>query len=181
MKIRKTTESETRAILSIHSQAFGTVKGPEIAKLVSDLLGDETAFPLLSLVAVHKNKLIGHILFTKVEITGTEHPVAAQILAPLAILPEEQTRGVGQKLIHEGLRLLKESGTEVVFVLGHPTYYPRCGFIPAGEQGFEAPYPIPEEYAEAWMVQELVGSAIDKNSGKVRCSKVLDEPQHWRE
>ena len=33
---------------------------------------------------------------------------------------------------------------ELVFVLGHPEYYPRYGFTPAGEQGFEAPNSIPE-------------------------------------
>lgn len=182
MKIRKSTESERNEILYIHSQAFGEVKGPEIAKLVNDLLDDETAMPLLSLVAVENDILIGHILFTKAVVTGAEsNKISAQLLAPLAILPDEQNKGIGERLINEGLRLLKESGTELVFVLGHPAYYPRCGFIPSGEQGFEAPYPIPEEHAGAWMVQELNGDVLKNNSGKVQCSKVLNEPQHWRE
>jgi putative acetyltransferase len=137
--------------------------------------------PILSLVAVENDKLVGHILYTKVTVTKTENFISAQILAPLAILPDEQKKGIGEKLINEGLRLLKESGTELVFVLGHPTYYPRCGFIPAGKQGFEAPYTIPEEHAEAWMIQELNGDALKNNSGKVQGSKVLNEPQHWRE
>jgi len=181
LKIRKSTESERNEILYIHSQAFGKDKGVVISKLVDELLNDETAMPILSLVAVDNNKLIGHILYTKVEITKAENPIFAQILAPLAILPENQKKGIGEQLINEGLRLLKESGTELVFVLGHPAYYPRCGFIPAGEQGFGAPYPIPEEHAEAWMIQELSGDVIKNNSGKVQCSKVLNEPQHWKE
>ena len=181
MKIRKSTESERKEILNIHNQAFGKEKGPVIAKLVDDLLNDETAMPIFSLVAVENNKLIGHILYTKAVVTQTEISISAQILAPLAILPEKQKKGIGEKLINEGLRLLKASGTELVFVLGHPTYYPRCGFIPAGEQGFEAPYPIPEEHAGAWMIQELNGDILVKNSGKIQCSKVLNEPQHWRE
>ncbi len=181
MKIRKSTESDRKEILNIHDQSFGKEKGPVIAKLVDDLLNDETAMPILSLVAAKNNKLIGHILYTKAVVTQTERLISAQILAPLAILPEEQKKGIGEELINEGLRLLKESGTELVFVLGHPTYYPRCGFIPAGEQGFEAPYPIPEEHAGAWMIQELNGDALAKNSGKIQCSKVLNEPQHWRE
>ena len=181
MKIRKSKESERNEILYIHSQAFGEDKGLKIAKLVNDLLDDETAKPILSLVAVDNDNIIGHILFTKVVVTRAENRISAQILAPLAILPEEQKKGIGKKLINEGLRLLKKSGTELVFVLGHPTYYPRCGFIPSGEQGFEAPYPIPEEHAGAWMVQELNGDVLKNNSGKVQCSKVLNEPQHWRE
>lgn len=181
MKIRTSTESERKEILNIHNQAFGEEKGPVIAKLVDDLLNDETAMPILSLVAVENNKLVGHILYTKAIITQTEISLSAQILAPLAILPKEQNRGIGEKLINEGIKLLKALGTELVFVLGHPNYYPRCGFIPAGEQGFEAPYPIPDEHAEAWMIQELNGDVLKKTSGKIQCSRVLNEPQHWRE
>ena len=181
LKIRKSTEPERKEILNIHHLSFGKEKGPVIAKLVDDLLNDETAMPILSLVAVENNKLIGHILYTKAVVTQTEISISAQILAPLAILPEEQKKGIGEKLINEGLKLLKVSGTELVFVLGHPTYYPRCGFIPAGEQGFEAPYPIPEEHAGAWMIQELNGNALKYASGQVQCSRILNEPQHWRE
>ena len=181
MKIRKSKESEKREILNIHTRAFGEKEGAEIAQLVNDLFDDETALPILSLVAVDGDRLIGHILFTKVEVTGAVYPIVAQLLAPLAVLPEEQRKGVGEALISEGLRLLEKAGTELVFVLGHPTYYPRCGFIPAGEQGYDAPYPIPEEHAGAWMVYGLNGDAMSRNSGKIQCSKVLDEPQLWSE
>ena len=181
LKIRVATESDRSEILNIHRQAFGNEKGPVIAKLVDDLFDDETARPVLSLVAVDGEKLVGHILYTKAIITQTETSVSAQILAPLAILPVAQKRGIGQKLINEGLKQLQTSGTELVFVLGHPTYYPRCGFAPAGLQGIEAPYPIPEEHSEAWMVQELNGDVLGRIHGKVKCSKVLNEPQHWRE
>jgi len=179
--IRIAKESDRNEILNIHKRAFGKEKGPVISKLVDDLLDDETARPILSLVAVNDDKLIGHILYTEVRITQTESPVSAQILAPLAILPDVQKRGIGQKLINEGLKRLKASGTELVFVLGHPTYYPRCGFAPAGKQGFEAPYPIPEEHSAAWMVQALSGDALRNINGKVECSRALNEPQHWRE
>lgn len=181
LKIRKASEPDRKEILAIHSLAFGEEKGPEIARLVDDLLDDETAKPILSLVAVENNRLIGHILFTKVVVTQTPASISAQILAPLAILPDKQTKGIGKALINDGLRRLKASGTQLVFVLGHPGYYPCCGFIPAGEQGFEAPYPIPEEHAGAWMIQELNGDVLKNTSGKIQCSKALNEPQHWRE
>lgn len=181
MEIKKATESQREEILSIHNQAFGGEKGAEIAKLVDDMLEDISALPILSLVATQDNKILGHVLFTKVSIEGTKRPISAQILAPLAVLPGEQNKGIGEKLINEGKRLLKERGTELLFVLGHPTYYPRCGFVPAGAKGFKAPYPIPEEHAAAWMILELNGNALETESGNVRCSDVLNEPQHWRE
>ena len=83
--------------------------------------------------------------------------------------------------IKEGLNQLRNSGVDLVFVLGHPEYYPRFGFTPAGVLGFEAPYPIPDEHAGAWMVQELKQGVIGRVKGKIQCSEVLNQSQHWRE
>lgn len=181
MQIRKSTETDKAEIETLHIQAFGEKEGPVIAKLVNDLLEDETAFPLLSLVAVKNSKIVGHVLYTNAIITQTTKSVSAQLLAPLAVLPEAQNQGIGAQLVREGLNQLKESGVELVFVLGHPDYYPRCGFRTAGDVGFEASYPIPEENTAAWMVQELKEGIIGNVKGKVQCAKVLNQPQHWRE
>ena len=137
--------------------------------------------PLLSLVAVEDDKIIGHILFTKADVTQTAEPVSARILAPLAVLPDAQRKNTGGQLVKEGLSQLKLLEVELVFVLGHSEYYPRFSFIPAGAQGFEAPYPIPEEHAGAWMVQELCPGVIGRVKGKVQCSEVLNQPEHWQE
>ena len=181
MRIRRSNESDKADIENIHLQAFGEAKGPEIATLVNDLFGDQTAKPILSLVAVKNNVSIGHIIYSKVRVAHTEEVVSAQILAPLAVLPETQSQGVGGQLITEGLKQLKESGVELVFVLGHPDYYPRYGFKPAGELGYEAPYPIPKEHAGAWMVQALCPDVIGRVKGNVQCADVLNQPEHWRE
>ncbi len=181
MKIRRSVESDKLEILKVHSTAFGEKKGPEIAKLVNDLFDDETAAPILSLVAVQDKKIIGHILFSQASIIQNTRTISAQILAPLAVLPGEQSKGVGGQLIKEGLSQLKNEGVVIVFVLGHPDYYPRSGFTPAGVLGFKAPYSIPEEHAGAWMVLELSPGVIGRVKGTVQCSDVLNQPEHWRE
>lgn len=181
MIIRKTTQADMETVLQIHKEAFGIDKGPEIANLVAGLLSDQTAMPLLSLIAVNNDKAVGHILYTKAHLNPPNETVSVRILAPLAVLPEAQSEGIGGQLIKKGLKLLKEAGVELVFVLGHPEYYPIYGFKPAGELGYEAPYPIPEEHAGAWMVQELCTGLIGRVDGKVKCSDVLNQPQHWRE
>lgn len=181
MDIRKSTETDRAGIEKIHTTAFGKEKGPEIAELVNGLFDDTTAAPLLSLVAVENDLLVGHILYTKSLLTGTDTPASIRLLAPLAVLPEAQAKGVGSKLIKEGLKQLRNAGVDLVFVLGHPEYYPRCGFTPAGVLGFEAPYPIPDEHAGAWMVHALQDGVIGRVKGRVQCSKVLNQPQHWRE
>lgn len=179
--IRKSTSSDLRDILNIQIQAFGEDEGNEIAGLVDDLFNDPTAMPLLSLVALNDNQAVGHILFTQAKITDTTKKIAAVILAPLAVIPTKQCQGIGEQLISEGLKILAESGIELVFVLGHPKYYPRHGFKPAGALGFEAPYLIPPQNADAWMVQELVEGTINTFNGKVLCAKTMDKPEYWRE
>ncbi len=181
MEIRKTTETDLQKILHIEKIAFGDEKGEEIASLVNDLLNDESAKPVLSLIAINDAEPIGHILFTKANIVGAVNSTTTVILAPLAVSPDAQDQGVGGKLIEEGLKRLSESGIELVFVLGHPGYYPRHGFQTAGVLGFEAPYPIPEKDADAWMVQALSPGVIGSISGKVRCADALNHPEHWCE
>jgi len=61
-------------------------------------------------------------------------------------------QGQGQEIVDLVRGLL---GDEKVFVLGHPNYYLKFGFRPARALGFEAPYRIPAEHEDAWMVQEL--------------------------
>jgi len=185
MKIIDAERSHTQALRHVHQQAFGAAndrnKGMVISEFVKGLLEDPTAEPRHSLIAVEQDIVIGHVLFTKVHIEGAACDIAAQILAPLAVLPDFQARGIGRKLVMAGLDALRRSGTQLVFVLGHPDYYPRCGFTPAGVCGFEAPYPIPEEHATAWMVQELTYGVIGTIKGKIRCADTLHQPEHWRE
>ena len=181
MEIRQTTKSDLKDILYVESQAFGDEEGPVIEELVEGLLNDPTAKPLLSLLAFKEGKEVGHILFTKAVIENAEKTVSASILAPLAVLPSEHSTGIGKQLIKEGLRILAESGVEIVFVLGHPGYYPRSGFAPAGVHELNAPYPIPEKDADAWMVQELVPGIIGSVSGTVKCAEVMDKEEYWRE
>ena len=181
MMIRKPTESDLKEILDIQIQAFGKEEGSDVASLVNSLVKDPTAMPVLSLMAVSDNQPTGHILFSKANVTGSKHKVSAVILAPLAVIPFSQRQGVGGRLIQEGLRLLSESAVELVFVLGHPEYYPRHGFEPAGVLGFEAPYPILEKHADAWMVKELVPGTISRINGRVACPVAMDKPEYWCE
>ena len=182
LKIRTTTDADLQNILMVEGKAFGKEQGPEIVQLVDDLLKDPTAMPLLSLIAEDDEKPVGHILFTRTEIEESEAPVSSAILAPLAVAPEFQAQGVGGKLIEEGLKQLAKSGVDLVFVLGHPEYYPRHGFQPKAEaMGFEPSYPVLKKNEAAWMMQELRLGVIGNVAGKVICCDALDKPQYWHE
>lgn len=178
--IREATALDLNELLTVEEKAFGEEEGPEIVEMVTNLLDDPTARPLLSLVALENEKIVGHVLFTRAQVDSNEQ-LSVVILAPLAVAPERHNRGIGGMLIETGLKMLAERGVQLVFVLGHPGYYPRHGFKIAGELGFEAPYAIPEEVAGAWMVQELRPGVIGTVSGTVRCARTMDRPEYWRE
>lgn len=179
MRIRESVKAELSALLDIHAQAFGNRKEPE---LVQNLLDDPTAQPLISLVAEENAAPLGHILFTAARLTGGQGGVCAvSLLAPLAVSPQAQGSGIGQALMREGLSRAKASGRQLVFVLGHPSYYPKAGFRPAGDLGFEPPYSLAEKDAPAWMAAELEDGAARRFSGKVNCADALDRPEYWRE
>ncbi len=176
--LREALTADLNDVLSVESAAFGHDKE---AELVRDLLGDPSAKPLLSLLAFDDDRAIGHILFTAGSLTNTQDTASISLLAPLAIVPDYQRQGIGGKLVRHGLQLMSESEVDLVFVLGHPGYYPRHGFEPAGRLGFEAPYPIPDKHADAWMVQALRPGVINSVRGRVRCADALDKPENWRE
>ena len=178
IKIREATDSDFNDVFLVEKEAFGYDKE---ANLVKDLLTDPSAKPLYSFLAYNNDRAVGHILFTSARLEGTKSGASISLLAPLAVIPDFQKQGIGGKLIERGLQHLANANVDLVFVLGHPGYYPHYGFKPAGAQGFEAPYPIPEEHANAWMVQELRPGVIGSVSGKVRCSDMLNKPEHWRE
>ncbi len=178
MRICEATTKDTNDVLNIVRQAFDSEIEPQ---LVSDLLSDPSAAPTLSLLASVSDEGVGHILFTKISLSGPQKPVKAAILAPLAIKPGFQKQGIGGALIKEGLRLLKENSIDLVFVLGHIDYYPRFGFQTAGRLGFEAPFLIPQEVEDAWMVQPLKDGLIGTLTGQVKCADTLNRPEYWRE
>jgi len=178
MIIRETDESDLEQILFVVREAFNYNKE---AQLVKDLLNDPTAKPCLSLLAFVDNQAVGHILFTSTKVSNNPDPLRFSILAPLAVRPQFQKQGIGGELIKKGLQILSKSGVEIVFVLGHPNYYPRHGFTSAGKFGFVAPYPTPEKYADAWMVQALRPDVISCASGTVICCDALNKLEHWRE
>ncbi len=181
LQVRKAIKSDKQAISDVVIAAFGEVEGQEIADLVTDLLADPSAQPVLSLVMTADDSVIGHILFTNVQIKHSQRIISASILAPLAVQPEYQNQGIGGRLVREGLKQLKTAGVELVFVLGHPGYYPKHGFSPAGIKKFEAPYPISPENSDAWMVQELQPGVIGHVCGQVICADELNDQKYWRE
>jgi len=115
-------------------------------------------------VAEQEGMVVGHILFSPVEV---DHANGRRLLglAPMAVDPERQRKGIGSLLVHEGLTRCRAAGFDGVVVLGHAGYYPRFGFVPAQQFGLRCEYDVP---ADVFMALELAPGALRGLAGLVR-------------
>ncbi len=185
MPIRPEQPPDHAAIHDVNVRAFGQ---PAEAELVAQIRNGDGFDPALSLVAAldddagdaagvatepaKTERIVGHILFSPIQIetdAGTKVPALA--LAPMAVLPECQSRGIGSQLVRAGLVAAMDAGHKVVVVLGHEAYYPRFGFEPASTCGIRAPFDVPDA---AFMVLALTPDALRDIHGVVRYPSVFD-------
>ena len=166
--IRPETPGDIPAIFELNLRAFGQ---PAEAQMVNKLRREGDFIPELSLVAVDGVRIVGHILFPPVTISSPEGDIGALALAPMAVLPEFQRRGIGSLLVQKGLAACRRLGHRIVVVVGHPAYYPKFGFFPALEWGIEVSFPVPDE---AFMVTALVEGALEGVHGTIRYPPAFD-------
>ena len=110
--------------------------------------------------------VVGHVLFSPVSVTPRDGGRAASGLglAPLAVAPSAQRRGIGGALVRAGLDACRARGCGVVVVLGDPAYYARFGFRRATDHG------VANEYGadEAFMLLELLPGTLPPAGGVAR-------------
>ena len=166
VEIRREQPEDVIEIRNVNDRAFGQ---PNEGAVVDQLR--RACEGLVSLVAVVEGQVVGHILFSPARIEAEDgREVLGMGLAPLAVLPEHQRRGIGTELATAGLAIVRQTPCPFVIVLGHDTYYPRFGFEPASMYGLRCQWPgVPDE---AFMVLLLDADAMRGVSGVARyCSE----------
>lgn len=167
MNIRQEQKEDYKQIYRLIETAFETAKvrdGDE-QDYTSRLRESASYIPELALVAEHDGNLIGHIMFTKTNVTdgGQKHEVL--LLSPLSVLLEHRSKGVGAALVTEGFRLARKMGYTAVFLAGDPAYYGKFGFRPTFTFGIACPDNIPKDLHGNFMACELVPGALDNIQG----------------
>ena len=160
MNIREEVASDIDKIWKVNSEAFETEAE---ANLVNALRNSGCTY--LSLVAETENKIVGHILFTPVELSGNDNNLKIMGLAPMAVLSKYQNKGIGSKLVQAGLERCRSLGYDAVVVLGHPNYYPKFGFVPSVKYGIKSEYEVPDE---VFMILELIPGSLKNHGGIIK-------------
>jgi putative acetyltransferase len=157
MIIRREQPQDIAVIRFVNEQAFG---GSAEANAIDALRARGAA--TLSLVAVMNDRVVGHLFFSPITIESPDRSWPGLGLAPLAVLPDYQRRGIGSALMDAGLEECRRLGCERMIVLGHPDYYPRFGFERASQYGVRFEFEAPDE---ACLILALQSGALDGVSG----------------
>jgi putative acetyltransferase len=141
MNIRCETLTDYPAIAKVNILAF---EQENESKLVEEIRCSERYISELSLVAEIEEAIVGHIIFSYIDLIGKE-TFQVLSLAPLAVLPQFQRQGIGSALVQAGLEKADAIKEAMVLVLGHPQFYTRFGFEPSVNYKIKSPFPVPED------------------------------------
>lgn len=158
--IREERPEDILGVRYVNRQAFDSAVEADLVDKLRQRHG-----LILSLVALEKAHVVGHILFSPVTVESESSSFTAAALDPMAVLPQHQRQGIGSQLVNVGLEELKKTDYDIVVVLGHPDYYPRFSFSPASNYGIKCEFDVPDE---AFMLLELRPGALAERSETVK-------------
>jgi predicted N-acetyltransferase YhbS len=132
--------------------------------MIKRLRGTDAFSPALSLLAEVDDEAVGHILLTKAYILGAQSSVATLALAPLSVVPEHQSRGVGRRLVRAAQQRASDLGFGSILLVGIPSYFPQFGYEPLSRYPIKLPFDAPDDNC---MILPLAPHALDGVAGTV--------------
>ena len=161
--IRDEQPADIDAIYTVAADAFGRSDEADLVNRLRDV-----GAVWLSHVAVMDKNIVGHALYSMVTVTDGDTVREFPALAPLAVSSQYQKQGIGSALMNAGLQAAQDAGYGMMFLIGHPDYYPRFGFQPAKPLGFTSDYVKEDGPHEHFMVAVLDDSLLHSVRGHVR-------------
>ena len=172
--IRQEQELDYPFVFSLIKDAFSNDPYSDKREqlIVEKLRKSKNYIPELSLVAVFKNEIVGHILLTPINIKNEHSEFISLALAPVSVIPKHQNKGVGSELIRTAHTKAKDLGFESIVVLGHANYYPKFGYKRASQFNITLPFEVPDENC---LAIELVKNTLNEKSGIVHYPPAFTE------
>jgi predicted N-acetyltransferase YhbS len=179
MKFLVNPKSREHQLVSLFSSTFtnseGSAEGQVIGGLVKDLLS-QTALEDIYVIAADKDGiLLASCIFTRLTFEHDERHIF--LLAPVAVTPEYQGQGLGQKLISHGLKILQMGGIDMAMTYGDPNFYTKLRFHFVEEDNAPAPFPL--QQPKGWLGLSLTNEPWSDPRGSSSCVKALNNPIYW--
>lgn len=179
MDITPHTPDQSAEIIALFENTFaaseGAAEGRLIGQLVSDMLSTVKEPDRIVLCARTGTTLIGCIILTRMTYADDSRTVF--ILSPVAVAPDHQRIGIGQRLLRQGLTHLRAAGVDVVLTYGDPAYYARVGFHQITQELAQAPLPL--SHPQGWLGQSLTDAPLTALRGRAICVPALNDPAYW--
>ena len=131
--------------------------------MVKRLRSSTGYLPEQELIALD-DRIVGHILTTRIVIDSTAGPVNALEVAPLCVASDHRCRGIGTLLMKEALNRGRTAGFPAVFRVGGPRDSARVGVRPVAELGIHNASSIPDDVV---LGIELEPGTLDGTDGSV--------------
>lgn len=179
MKFKALNSVERRQIIPLFlhtfSQSEGEEEGQLIGQLVDNFLNYTQSKDLRAYFLEINNELIAGAFYTRIQFEKS--PISAFLMAPVAVHPEYQGKGLGQKLIHQSHDALRKEGAELCLSYGDIQFYSKVGYQVISEELIAAPLPL--SYPEGWIACMLDGGNIPKIAGSSFCVDEINDPRYW--
>ena len=167
ISLRTEKQEDYKAVEALIKEAFAEAEYSDHQEhaLVARLRKAPEFIPELSIVAQLEDNLVGYILLTPIQILEGNTTHESLALAPVAVLPARQRKGIGAALIQYAHEKAAALGYTSIILLGHEDYYPKVGYKPASQFGIQAPFDVPDQN---FMAIELVEGNLANVRGTVQ-------------
>jgi len=160
------------------TQSEGEAEGKTLGVLVDNLVNKTESDHLSGYCATDESTIAGCIFFSRLWVADNS---TVFMLSPVAVLPEYQGKGVGQRLIHYGLDQMKSMNVGIVVTYGDPAYYSKSGFEQISADLLQPPYPLsfPHGWQAVSLTSQRVASLSKISQGNSQCVEAFRDPALW--
>jgi predicted N-acetyltransferase YhbS len=172
------TTTNAPTIEELFSSTFtaseGEQEGHLIGQLAAKLSKDIDNQDILCFGTFERDALVGSIFFTKL-LFDTE--IVLYLLAPVAVDPHYQRKGIGSSLIAFGIEKLRSRSVDGVVTYGDLAFYSKVGFRNITENIIPAPFPL--SIPQGWIGQSLQKKPLPIIKNRPTCVQAFNTPTYW--
>lgn len=178
IKFLLTTNFKSKSIQLFFNNVFTKSESKKEGKIVGDL-----SFKLAQIIdqkdiiAIESkidDKIIAFIFLTKLNYNQN---YSVYLLAPVAVDPNFQNKGLGKKIIKYAIKHLKTKKIDLLMTYGDPRYYSKIGFKKTTVSIVPAPFKLSQPIG--WLMNKISSKKLPKLAKKPECVLPFRNKKLW--